>query len=1043
MRKQLAQSTNESERLQLLITARTATEQALQSHSKTLIQSLDSSIDQSRTLHTTLERQSGVQHEHFQAINDYCTEALGTLQRLRTHSETSGTSQQRQQGELERFFARDAHAEGVAMLRALKGRVETLALLVTESTEAFERDVATAKTLSTDATNAMTTGQKEISTEMVDKLQTTATRMRDQLKELMATVSAESDAMKKWRVRNHDAAENSQIHRASALSMKQQHLTTFEAASTTLIRKQEELVLALRQKSTAAAESLDQIAASNKLHQAHLEDTYRRAAAASTSMQQSMEKQQRQLASALEQHAEPEASNTQKMLNELHTINMEAQATHDKSLNKQLNHIANALAIDAKQQQQRAEHSEKISKLLKSTTDQSDKQRKLLAAMTDNLQLAVTRQTEGNLREDQLEALEEHRVGVADATIRQTDLMREQLKTLRQTLEMHTENDPEQHHLDTLRQTESSFRQYAASNRALIEQQQATLEKQREQQQEQAKQFMTVAMDTFKTMMEEQMSSMSTLLASQISAITTANTTLIEQETEMGKKFEKNSLQAVEETTAWGTRLKKVAKSVEDVIMVQNTDMAISVETLAADVHTAIRDLRNQTTKWGASNDVVLKQINDAIGTTAEADTNTVVLQTNVAEATADLTAHTTAIGVTETDVMDRLGTMQTQQQLLIKEATDMSAAATADKQALDQQLLKWINKEQRVAEEMKNVVAEVRVCEAKRAEAAVDLESKLSREAVATTVQQTERVEAVCEGVRQRVSNEVTASEGVAVKMHADLGEFEQTLTAHIAAATEANIATHTQRLAELTQLAEARSKSEAEISAEVKNMRGLVNTNENDVVTASTTATTALKTFSNARAQYWNSFATEQTGIATKNRATADTEKEAADARVEAGQEHFTKAVQTLSDMTKRFTEARQELHGQVVADVDGGNKSVQMLQQQTAEATEKIPAPHTLVTPEVKRYIATTPEDLEVETAHGFVRFSEATYAAQHNQTHNENESETEPKLETEPEAEPDAAEAEPEPEPEAKPAAETEPIAETEPMPKPESQLESDS
>merc|ERR1711937_849785 len=133
----------------------------------------------------------------------------------------------------------------------------------------------------------------------------------------------------------------------------------------------------------------------------------------------------------------------------------------------------------------------------------------------------------------------------------------------------------------------------------------------------------------------------------------------------------------------------------EDVIMVQNTDMAISVETLAADVHTAIGDLCNQTTKWGASNDVVLKQINDAIGTTAEADSNTVALQTSVAEATADLTAHTTAIGVTETDVMDRLGTMQTQQQLLIKEATDISATATADKQTLDQQLLKWINKEQ------------------------------------------------------------------------------------------------------------------------------------------------------------------------------------------------------------------------------------------------------------------------------------------------------------------------------------------------------------
>merc|ERR1719460_2475538 len=177
--------------------------------------------------------------------------------------------------------------------------------------------------------------------------------------------------------------------------------------------------------------------------------------------------------------------------------------------------------------------------------------------------------------------------------------MKEQMKVLNQTLTAHTENDPEQHHLDTLQLTQSSFQQHAASNRALIEQQQATLVQHRRQQQEQAEQFMTVAMDTFKTMMDEQMSSMSDLLAKQISSVTTTNTTLIDQEAEMGKKFEANALQAVEETTAWGTRLKKVAKSIEEVIMVQNTDMGISVEALAADAHTAIGDLCNQTTKWG------------------------------------------------------------------------------------------------------------------------------------------------------------------------------------------------------------------------------------------------------------------------------------------------------------------------------------------------------------------------------------------------------------------------------------------------------------
>merc|ERR1719182_1083330 len=108
--------------------------------------------------------------------------------------------------------------------------------------------------------------------------------------------------------------------------------------------------------------------------------------------------------------------------------------------------------------------------------------------------------------------------------------MNEQLKALKQTLTAHTENDPEQHHLDTLNQTQASFQQCAAANRALIEQQQATLVQHRRQQQEQAEQFMTVAMDTFKTMMDEQMSSMSTLLEKQISSITTANTTLIDQE---------------------------------------------------------------------------------------------------------------------------------------------------------------------------------------------------------------------------------------------------------------------------------------------------------------------------------------------------------------------------------------------------------------------------------------------------------------------------------------------------------------------------------
>merc|ERR1719182_868224 len=122
--------------------------------------------------------------------------------------------------------------------------------------------------------------------------------------------------------------------------------------------------------------------------------------------------------------------------------------------------------------------------------------------------------------------------------------MNEQLKALKQTLTAHTENDPEQHHLDTLNQTQASFQQCAASNRALIERQQATLVQHRKQQQEQAEQFMTVAMDTFKTMMEQQMSSMSNLLAKQVSSITAANTTLIEQEADMEKKFKANAQQA-------------------------------------------------------------------------------------------------------------------------------------------------------------------------------------------------------------------------------------------------------------------------------------------------------------------------------------------------------------------------------------------------------------------------------------------------------------------------------------------------------------------
>merc|ERR1719331_3585634 len=135
--------------------------------------------------------------------------------------------------------------------------------------------------------------------------------------------------------------------------------------------------------------------------------------------------------------------------------------------------------------------------------------------------------------------------------------MKEQMQVLKQTLTAHTENDPEQHHLDTLDQTQTSFQNCAAANRALIERQQATLVQHRKQQQEQAEQFMTVAMDTFKTMMEQQMSSMSSLLTKQISNLTATNTTLIEQEVDMEKKFKANAQQAVKETTAWGARLNK------------------------------------------------------------------------------------------------------------------------------------------------------------------------------------------------------------------------------------------------------------------------------------------------------------------------------------------------------------------------------------------------------------------------------------------------------------------------------------------------------
>lgn len=310
-----------------------------------------------------------------------------------------------------------------------------------------------------------------------------------------------------------------------------------------------------------------------------------------------------------------------------------------------------------------------------------------------------------------------------------------------------------------------------------------------------------------------------------------------------------------------------------------------------------------------------------------------------------------------------------------------MSTTAAADKDSMDDQLLKWVNKEERVAAQMQEVVDEVGVCEAKRAEAAVDLESKLSREAVATTVKQTQRVETVCAGVRQQVAKEVTACEGVAANMHTELGNFQQTLSAHITAASEANSATHGQQLAELVALAEARSKSEEEISSTVTNTRALVDASASEVATASKSATSSLTEFSGARAQWWSSFVQDETDAAQRLLADSAAEKQEADARVSAGEEHFAKAAQTLGDMTERFADAQQQSHEQVVEQVDGGSNSVQRLRQQTTEATEKIPAPHALAAPEVERQISCTPEDLEVENKHKFVRFDGSKYDSEH--------------------------------------------------------------
>ena len=142
----------------MLVTARTSTEKTLQAHSRVLLQSLDVSMEQSRTLHASLEQQTVVQRDHFNAAEEYCTEALAVFQRLREHSDTVCATQQQQRTEVVEFFAQDAHEEGVAMLRSLKGSVDALTLLVSEVANTLGEDLAAAKDVSTEATEAMVTG---------------------------------------------------------------------------------------------------------------------------------------------------------------------------------------------------------------------------------------------------------------------------------------------------------------------------------------------------------------------------------------------------------------------------------------------------------------------------------------------------------------------------------------------------------------------------------------------------------------------------------------------------------------------------------------------------------------------------------------------------------------------------------------------------------------------------------------------------------------------------------------------------------------------
>ena len=179
LQKQVVKISNEGERLQLLVSARTVTDQPLQAHSTALLRSIDASHEQSEELHDKLKQQTQVQRDHFNNTDAFCTQALALLKRLKEQSKQLCKAQREQHTEVKVFMAKDVNAEVTAMLDALKGRVTKLSTLAKEAGDAFNNNVTAAKASSKDVTQTMTTAQQQMSADMLAKIQSMSTRTQE------------------------------------------------------------------------------------------------------------------------------------------------------------------------------------------------------------------------------------------------------------------------------------------------------------------------------------------------------------------------------------------------------------------------------------------------------------------------------------------------------------------------------------------------------------------------------------------------------------------------------------------------------------------------------------------------------------------------------------------------------------------------------------------------------------------------------------------------------------------------------------------------